>query len=100
MEDPLNLFSIAILLMLAFLAVLRIQAFLVKRALTQVIDRFRTSHSLCSQGSKTVDELELRPPDFLERIYKPRDYKPYALKMLIRTGAVRLSGNGKMCLLE
>ncbi len=100
MEDPLNLFSITILLMLAFLAALRIQAFLVKRVLNQVIERFRTNHSLCSQGAKTVAELELQPPSFLERMYKPRDYKPYALKMLIRTEAVHLSDDGKMCLLE
>jgi hypothetical protein len=100
MQNPLDLFSISMLLILSLLVVLRIQAFMVKRALTQVIDRFKTNNSLCSQGSKTVDELELQPPSFLERIYKPRDYKPYALKILIRAGAVRLSDDGKMCLLE
>jgi len=100
MDSPLNLLSVSIILCLSFLAALRIQAFLVKRAVTQVVDRFRTNHSLCSQGSKTVEELGLQPPSFLERIYKPRDYKPYALNMLIKTGAVRLSDDGKMCLLE
>ena len=100
MEDPLNLFLILLILILCFLVVLRIQAFMVKRALRQVIDKFRAKHSLCSQGSKTIAELELQPPSFPERIYRLRDYKPDALKMLIRTGAVRLSEGGKMCLLE
>ena len=100
MNNPLNLLSVSIILLLSLLAALRFQAFLVKRAVTQVVDRFRTNHGLCSQGSKSIDELGLQPPSFLERIYKPRDYKPYALKMLIKTGAVRLSDDGKMCLFE
>ena len=100
MENPLKFFSISLILILCFLVVLRIQAFMVKRALKQVIDRFKAKHSLCSQGSKTIAELELQPPSFPKRIYRPRDYKPDALKILIRTGAVRLSAGGKMCLLD
>ena len=100
MENPLNLLPIIFILILSFLVVLRIQAFMVKRALKQVIDKFRAKHSLCSQGSKTIAELDLQPPSFPERIYRLRDYKPDALKLLIRVGAVRLSAGGKMCLLE
>ena len=100
MENPLKFFSISLILILCFLVALRIQAFMVKRALKQVIDRFKAKHSLCSQGSKTIAELELQPPSFPERIYRLRDYKPDALKLLIRIGAVRLSAGGKMCLLE
>jgi len=96
-----NLFTILILMGLFFLAALRMQAFLMKRAVSQVVDRFRANHSLCSQGAKTVVELGLQPPNFWQRLCKPRDYKPYALRMLIQAGAVRLSDNdNKMCLLE
>jgi hypothetical protein len=95
-----NLFMILMLLGLFFLAALRIQAYLMKRAVFQVVDRFRANHSLCSQGTKTADELGLQPPNFWQRFYKPRDYKPYALRMLIQAGAVRLSDDDRMCLLE
>jgi hypothetical protein len=100
MEHSAKLFMILLLLGLSFLIALRIQAFLMKRAFSQVVDRFRTHHSLCSQGSKTADELGLQPPNFWQRFYKPRDYKPYALQMLIQAGAVRLSDDDKMCLSE
>jgi len=100
MENPVDLFSIFILLILAFLAALRIQAFMMKRAISQVIDRFRENNTLCSQGSKSADQLGLKPPTFFERLFKPRDYKPYALQMLIQTGAVLFTDDKEMCLLE
>jgi len=83
---------------LFFLVVLRIQAYLVKRALSQVIERFRQHDSLCSQSPKSMDQLGLRPPGFWERAVKPRDYKPYALQILIRSGAVNITDDEKMCL--
>lgn len=45
-----NLFMILMLLGLFFLAALRIQAFLMKRAVSQVVDRFRANHSLSAYG--------------------------------------------------
>ncbi|MEJ2165489.1 MAG: hypothetical protein P8X90_08165 [Desulfobacterales bacterium] len=95
-----NLFMIMIVLGLSFLAALRIQAYMMKRAVSQVVDRFRSNHCLCSQGAKSADELGLQPPNFWQRLYKPRDYKPDALRILIQSGAVRLSKDDKMCLLE
>jgi len=101
MENSASLFVVLLLTALLFLIVLRIQAFLMKRAVSQVVESFRANHSLCSQGAKTAAELGLQPPNFWQRLYKPRDYKPYALRMLIQRGAVRLSDNDdKMCLLE
>jgi hypothetical protein len=84
MENLVDMSSAFMLLILAFLAALRIQAFMMKKAISQVIDRFRERNSLCSQGSKTADQLELQPPPFLERLFRLRDYKPYALQLLIR----------------
>ena len=101
MKNPVDIIVILMLTALLLLIVLRIQAFLMKRAVSQVVESFRANHSLCSQGAKTAAELGLQPPNFWQRLYKPRDYKPYALRMLIQTGAVRLSDNDdKMCLLE
>jgi hypothetical protein len=100
MENPVNLFSFLIILVFSFLMALRIQAYLMKRAVSKVIDRFRENNSRCSRGSKTIDQLELQPPALWERLIKPRDYKPYALQMLIRSGVVRLTDDNKMCLQE
>ena len=97
-DNSLDVLSLLILLILIFLGALRIQAYLIKRAVSQVIDRFRKNNCLCSQGSKSIDELGLRSPNLLERFYKPRDYKPYALQLLIQAKIVRLSDDDRMCL--
>ncbi len=89
-----------ILLALFWLGIFVIPRILLRRAISQVIRIFRGSHSLCSENAKTVDELGLAPPSLTERLFKPRDYKPYALQFLIRAGLVRVSGEGRMCLLE
>lgn len=88
------------LLLLTFLGALRIQAYLIKRALIQVIDRFRKNQCICSLGAKTIGELGLQKPNLLERLCKPRDYKPYALQLLIREHIVLLTEDNKMCLHE
>ena len=100
MGNPLDPIPFLMMLALFILAALKIQGYLLKRAITQVIDRFRQHNSLCSQGSKTLDQLDLQPPTFIDRMTKPRDYKPYALRMLIKANAVRVNADDKMCLLE
>ncbi len=100
MENPLDPIPVIVLLALFFLMALKIQGYLLKRAVSQVVDRFRQHNSLCSQGSKTLDQLDLQPPTFIDRMTKPRDYKPYALQMLIKAKAIRVRVDDRMCLLE
>jgi len=100
MDKFANVIFLGALMMLTFLGALRIQAYLIKRALVQVIDRFRKNQCLCSLGAKTIGELGLQPPSLFERLFKPRDYKPYALQLLIRENIVLLTSDHKMCLHE
>lgn len=96
MANFMALLFIGWLLFLAFY----IPKIMMKRAVLQVIKIFRKSSSLCSQSPKGVEELGLQDPDFVDRLFKPRDYKPYALKALIMAGAVRENHDGRVCLLE
>lgn len=91
---------LGVVMMLVFLGALRFQAYLIKRAIEQVIDRFRKNQCICSRGAKTIGELGLEPPNLLERLCKPRDYKPFALRLLIREHIVLLTEDNKMCLHE
>ncbi len=92
------IFSMILLTLTA--AVFVVPSFLLKRAIGQVIRIFRRSHSVCSEGTKTAEELGLQPPDFFEKLAKPKDYKPFALDALVETGIVRVEEDGKLCLLE
>ncbi len=89
-----------ILLAFFWLGIFVIPNLLLRQAVSQVLDIFRQSHSLCSESPKTANELGLVPPSLVGRLFKRRDYKPYALQLLIKSGMVRLTREGKMCLLE
>lgn len=77
-----------------------IQGLMVKRAIFQVLQIFRREHSLCSQRPKKLEELGLQPPGLMERMFRLRDYKPYALQALVKAKAVRLGDDGRLCLRE
>lgn len=89
-----------VLFTLFWVAIFVIPAFRLRRALLQVIGIFRNTRSLCSAGVKSLDDLGLAPPNIWEGLFRLRDYKGYALQLLIRVGVVQLSEDGKMCLLE
>ena len=94
-------FTFATVMLLVFiLGVFIIPSFMLKRAINQVIDIFRKNHSLCSDTPMTIEELGLTPPTVFERMFRFRDYKPYALQFLSKIGALREIENRKVCLLE
>ena len=71
-----------------------------KRAIRQVIQIFRKTNATSVKNAKTVGELGLRPLGFFDRILKLRDYKPYALTVMISAGVVRQTEDGKVYLSE
>jgi phosphatidylglycerophosphate synthase len=97
-----NLLILLAFMALFLLAAFAIQGLLVRRAAFQVIKIFRKNHSLCSEGYKTIEELGLQPPSFMERMFHfgLRDFKPFALQALIQAGVVRDTSDGKVCLLD
>jgi len=88
------------LLALAMAIVLYVPALLTRRAMKQVVGRFYAARALSEESAKTLAELGLTPPNLLERLTKPRDYKPAALRLLQQLGAVQLTQEGKLFLLE
>ena len=85
---------------MSFLVILFIQGLMFKRAVFQVIRIFRENRSFCSEKPKKVEELGLQPTGYIQRMFRRRDYKPYALQAMIKQGIVRLTEDGKVCLLK
>ena len=86
----------SILIIGAILAFLYIPAFLVKRAIVKVRETFYRHGAIGVENAKTVEELGLTPPSFMERLTRPRDYKPRALQYLKQAGEVLMTGDGKL----
>jgi hypothetical protein len=83
-----------------FVLALWISGFLMKRAIFQVIETFCRQDALERNHAKTIEELGLQPPVFLERIIRFRDYKPYALRFLVERRMIQITPDGKLYLVE
>ncbi len=83
-----------------FTFALWMSAFLTHRAMFKVIGAFCRNKALKAQNAKTIEELELTPPDLMQRLTQMRDYKPIALNILIQQGVVNKTLDGKLYLLE
>jgi hypothetical protein len=50
--------------------------------------------------AKTLHELGLERPDFLQRMMKARDYKQYALEILVKRGIINMKEDGRVYMVE
>lgn len=85
---------------MAFPLALFISGFLMNRAVFKVIEIFYRQDALDRNHAKTIEELGLQPPNFLERITRFRDYKPYALRFLVEREIVQMTPDGRLYLVE
>lgn len=99
-ENSIRVFLILILMVIAFGGGLFIRTFLTRRAIFKVIEIFYQHHALGMNGAKTLHELGLERPDFFQRMTRPRDYKQYALQILIKRGIIFEDGNGRLYMVE
>ncbi|MGB7572714.1 MAG: hypothetical protein WBN53_02545 [Thermodesulfobacteriota bacterium] len=99
-EDSARVFLFFVVMVLAFAGVLYIRALFTRRAIFKVIEIFYQHNALGIKGAKTLHELGLERPDFFQRMTKPRDYKQYALQILIKRGIILESEDGRVYLAE
>ena len=86
---------IIILAILGFFVLPRIR---IRRAVNQVVAIFERTNALDARSAKTIDELGLRPPTFLEGMLRIRDFKPYALQILMKDDVIRQTDGGRLYL--
>ncbi len=98
--EGVKVFLFFVLMVLAFAGVLYIRAFFTRRAIFRVIEIFYQHNAVGINGAKTLQELGLEPPDFFQRITRPRDYKQYALQILVKRDIVLENEDGKVYLAE
>ena len=100
MTQGYNLFLFLIFMILTLGGILFLYAFQSKRALFKVIGIFCQHEALGIRDAKTLRELGLERPDFFQKMVRPRDYKQYALQILIKRGMVSVTEDGKLFLVE
>jgi len=98
-----NSSSVVLIIILLFLALggtLFVRSFLTKRAIFKVVKIFYQHNALGMKDAKTLNELGLERPDFVQRMMKPRDYKQYAIQILLKRGVIHVNQDGKLYMVE
>ena len=79
---------------------LSVYAFRGRRAISKVIEIFRQHNALGINGAKTVEELGLEKPDFVQRVMRGRDFKQYGLQILIKKGVIYVTEDARLYMVE
>jgi hypothetical protein len=66
----------------------------------KVIEIFRQHNALGISDAKTLQELGLERPNFAQRIVRGRDFKQYALQILIKRGIICVTEDGRLYMVE
>ena len=100
MAEVSRVILILILVIMAFGGGLYIGNFLTRRAIFKVIEIFCQHKALGINSAKTLHQLGLERPDFLQRMTRRRDYKQNALQILIKRGIVFENEDGRLYMVE
>ena len=93
-----NALFILLLVILAVLGLWVLPRMRIKRAINQVVAIFENKNALDVRSARTINELGLRPPTFLESMMRMRDFKPYALQVLMKAEVVLETDGGRLYL--
>jgi hypothetical protein len=98
--NGITMFLVLMAMVIALVGSLYVRTLLTRRAIFKVIEIFYRHQALDVKGAKTLHELGLERPDFLQRMMRPRDYKQYALQILIKREIILQNEEGKVYLVE
>lgn len=100
MAEPMNNAIAIVIVIVIVLALFALWRYFMQRAVRTVVSIFRKNGAVSAKTAKTLNDLGLAPKPFLQRAFRPRDYKPQALRLLDQEGCIRLSEAGKIWLCE
>jgi len=98
--NSVTVFLVLMAMVIALGGSLYLRTLLTRRAIFKVIEIFYQHQALDVKGAKTVHELGLERPDLLQRMMRPRDYKQYALQILIKREIILQNEEDKVYLVE
>jgi hypothetical protein len=95
-----SLFFYLAVMILTIGGILFLYGFRSRRAIFKVLEIFCRHGALGVYEAKSLCDLGLERPDFIQRMVKPRDYKQYALQILVKQGIISVNEEGEFYLLE
>jgi len=89
-----------ILTALVLLVIFVLPQILFRWAVSSVLRAFRQKKAVSPQNARTIDELELRPKNMAQAIFRGTQYKTTALLALRNAGVIQTIEDGKLYLSE
>lgn len=89
---------VAILLLLV--AALYLSRYLLKRAVREVVALLRAKGATDPESAAMLEELGLERGGTFDRMFRLRDYRPSALRLLAQANVVRATDGGRIYLSE
>ena len=94
MVNAIAIIVIVLLVVIAFL----MSRYLMQRSIRTVVKIFRQTGAVSAKNAKTLADLGLAPKPLMQRVFRPRDYKPQALRLLDQEGCIKLADAGRVWL--
>lgn len=81
-------------------AAMYLSRFLLKRAMRQVVSIFRQRGAVTAKNAATAEALGLVRGGMMDRMFRLRDYRPDALRVLLQAGIIKATDEGGLYLSE
>jgi len=91
---------LVLLIVLLGVGLVFLPRFFLRRAVRQVVFLFRERGITSADRAATLEELGLGPKSMFERMFRMRDYKPYAVRLLGQAQVLRVTEEGRVYLSE
>jgi hypothetical protein len=91
---------VVLFLVLAVAATMYLSRFLTMRAMRTVVSVFREKGATDAKSARSLQELGLVRANLLNGMFKGRDYRPQALRLLGQAEIIRATEGGKFYLSE
>jgi len=89
-----------VLIGLFLAAIVLVPQLLLRRAMRQVVGIFRRLEATSAERAKTVEELGLKPRSLTQNLLRGRDYKQYALQIMLRAQIIQMAEGERLYLSE
>ena len=98
--DVKSVIILVLMVVLFLVAIIAIPQWMVKRAMRQVIGLLREHNATSAENARALDELGFKPRGIMQNALRGRDYKPYAVDIMVRAQVIQITEDGRLYLSE
>jgi hypothetical protein len=100
MNTAQSIIAVVIMVGLFLVAILAVPQFFLKRAIKDVVRMFRAHNASDPASAKPLEEIGFKSRGMMENVFRGRDYKPYALNLMVKAQIVIMTEDERYYLSE